>query len=339
MINVGLIGVGRIGKQIARMIGLDQTLNLVFVADINPDPKNIEYIIRYDTTYGKFENCHLTADGKMQIGLQEATLFCDKAIQELPISDVDIVIDATGVKTHLSFYKSIIDGIDTRFLITNSDAGADFYACLGVNEESILASHRIISAGICDSTAIAPILKVIRSKYSIQAGSVTTVHPWLNYQNLNDGMSASWSLPGTVHDHFALGRASVSNLIPKPTSAIDAVGKVLPDLATNISSFSYRVPTAVVGSADCTFFLNEDITVPEVHELFAKFEASQNHDIVQQVTEPLVSSDFIGARYSALLDTRWTIAEKKLLKLVLWYDNEFGFSSRVVDQVKYLGRR
>ena len=209
---------------------------------------------------------------------------------------------------------------------------------LGANEEKLKKDHKVISSSICDTTAIAPFLKVISSISNINSGSITTLHPWLNYQNLLDGKSASWSKPGETYGHYELGRASIGNMIPKkPTTALDATLKILPSLKeSNLISFSYRTPHPIVSSADLTLNLDDEVSKDEIENEIKKFIQSQNYNIFEINNSPLVSSDFIGNSASCIYDERWAMTTKKTVKAILWYDNEWGYSSRVLDQVRYI---
>ena len=168
-------------------------------------------------------------------------------------------------------------------------------------------------------------------------GYVTTLHPWLSYQNLMDGPSSSWSVPGAVYHHYALGRSSIGNMIPKPTSAMEAVFKVLPKITRNIGSFSYRTPTQIIGSADISYVVERETNKKEIIQAFENYQCGQKYPILKLSNAPLVSMDYIGEKFSAVVDTRWIdTINSELIKIVLWYDNEYGYCCNVVNQLKYL---
>ena len=225
-------------------------------------------------------------------------------------------------------------------IVTHSpNEGVDFHMVLGANEHLLdLQRHNVISSSICDATAIAPVLKIVKEHFGLRSGYVTTLHPWLNYQNLMDGPASSWSSPGEIYHHYALGRSVIGNLIPKPTTAIAATCRVLDDVTeAMIGSFSYRVPTAVVGSADLTLMAERKVDGGARCAAIAEFETTQCWNILHSSVEPLVSLDFKKCDYSAVVDARWTdVIGDSMIKLVLWYDNEWGYASRVVDQVSYV---
>jgi glyceraldehyde 3-phosphate dehydrogenase len=177
-------------------------------------------------------------------------------------------------------------------------------------------------------------LKWLDDKYGIEGGALTTLHPWLSYQNLVDGPSISQSNPGIVWTDYALGRASVDSLIPKNTTAMSATEQVLPQLQGKILSFSYRIPTNIVASSDITLNLSKNVTEAELQEFLTT--QCHNNPYVKINTESLVSLDYEQEEASAILDMQWVKVKGKTVKVVLWYDNEWGYSARVLDLVNKL---
>lgn len=344
MIKVGINGFGRIGRAIFRN-NLDKNFfEVVAINDINPDNENIAYTLNYDTLYDRLpEPFRIEGDymvspngtSKMVISHERNVADVDWAAH-----GVDFVIDASGVYQNvLDAQKLIENGTVKKVFITHSPKDVDFTMVLGANEHLLdLEKHHVISTSICDATAIAPVTKAVNDHFGISHAYGTTLHPWLNYQNLMDGPASSWSVPGEIYHHFALGRSAIGNMIPKPTSAIAATCTVLESYGITqemFGSFSYRTPTAIVGSADLTFHLNKDTDTKEVLEVFEKLEQEQHWSIVHNNWEPLVSLDFKKADVAAAIDHRWTnVVNGRMLKLVLWYDNEWGYAARVLDQVK-----
>ena len=344
MIKVGINGFGRIGRAIFRNNLNKDFFEVVAINDINPDNENIAYTLNYDTLYDRLDEPFrvegdklFSADGEQSIALSH-----ERSIADVNWSQhgVEFVIDASGV------YQNVVDshnlvgkGSVKKVFITHSPINVDFTMVLGANEHLLdLDKHHVISTSICDATAIAPVTKAIHEAFGISHAYATTLHPWLNYQNLMDGPASSWSVPGQIYHHFALGRSAIGNMIPKPTSAITATCKVLESYGLTeeiIGSFSYRTPTAIVGSADLTFHLGKKADTKDIMELFEKMEAEQHWPIVHNNWEPLVSLDFKKADFAAVIDHRWTnVLQGHMLKLVLWYDNEWGYAARVLDQIK-----
>lgn len=343
MLKVGINGLGRIGRGIFRVNQIKQAFEVVVINDINPDLDNIAYTLNYDTLYGREDDPFQTENGCLVSNSGDPIKVYHKPL----ISDVDwkahgvdYVIDASGTEANVKAARHLTEvGGVKRVFITHSPSlnDVDISMVIGANEESLdLEKHRVISTSICDATAIGPVLSVINKNFGISNGYITTLHPWLNYQNLMDGPSSSWSVPGEIYHHYALGRSVDGNMIPKPTSAVTATCQVVEDISeTMIGSFSYRTPTAIVGTADITLNLKKDTDKSSIVQLFHELEKNQHFKIIHNNIEPLVSLDFLKSEYSANVDHRWTnVINGNLLKLVLWYDNEWGYSSRVVDQVQ-----
>ena len=340
-IKVGLNGLGRIGRHIFKMCIDDPLIELVGINEVNPDLNNWAYTLNYDSIYGQAKYKSKVKNKKITCNKKSIFTSINKEISKVPWEEwgTEIIIDSSGVLENISKSRQIISNSCTKKIIfTNSPDKVDFTMVLGVNQEEYNPDiHHLIAASICDATAIAPVSKIIDNLFKIKNGYVTTLHPWLSYQNLMDGPSSSWSVPGEVYHHYALGRSAIGNMIPKPTSAMDAVFKVLPNMSKNIGSFSYRTPTQIIGSADLTLFVDKKTNKEEIIEAFKTFQNSQDYPILKISNSPLVSMDYIGEEYSAIVDTRWLdVINSQLLKIVLWYDNEYGYCCNVMNQLKYI---
>jgi len=343
--RIGINGLGRIGRAILRVNQIKNFFDVVVVNDINPDIHNIAYTLNYDTLYGRLspaffvEGSSLKNDNGKEIAIE-----CKKDILEVDWAsyDVDYIIDSSGVLENVKHAAEIVNKNSAkRVFVTHSPKDVDFTMVLGSNEEKFEPNkHKVISTSICDATALGPVLTAVNKHFEITSGYITTLHPWLNYQNLMDGPSSSWSVPGEIYHHYALGRSVDGNMIPKPTSAIEATCKVVEGINESIiGSFSYRTPTAIIGSADITLNLGKTTTKKKIINIFQEIEEQQKISLIYNNIDPLVSLDFLGSEYSAIVDHRWTdVINSSVLKLVLWYDNEWGYSSRVVDQVKHVGK-
>tara|TARA_Y100000991_G_C21955423_1_gene341808 strand:- start:33 stop:1079 length:1047 start_codon:yes stop_codon:yes gene_type:complete len=340
-IKVGLNGLGRIGRHIFKMCIDDPLIELVGINEVNPDLNNWAYTLNYDSIYGQAKYKSKVKNKKITCNKKSIFTSINKEISNVPWEEwgTEIIIDSSGVLENISKSRQIISNSCTKKIIfTNSPDKVDFTMVLGVNQEEYNPDiHHLIAASICDATAIAPVSKIVDNLFKIKNGYVTTLHPWLSYQNLMDGPSSSWSVPGEVYHHYALGRSAIGNMIPKPTSAMDAVFKVLPNMSKNIGSFSYRTPTQIIGSADLTLFVDKKTNKEEIIEAFKTFQNSQDYPILKITNSPLVSMDYIGEEYSAIVDTRWLdVINSQLLKIVLWYDNEYGYCCNVMNQLKYI---
>ena len=341
-LRIGINGLGRIGRQLFKLASNEEDIQIVGINEINPDINNWAYMLNFDSIYGKSENKVKAINNNLVINKNKIRTSSCTSIKDIPIEewDIDILVDCTGILENVINSKYLIKNKKTKkILITHSPEEVDFTMILGVNENQYNdKKHNIVASSICDATAIAPVTKIVNELFNIENGFVTTLHPWLSYQNLMDGPSSSWSVPGKVYHHYALGRSAISGLIPKPTSAMDAVFKVLPQLnSSKIGSFSYRTPTQIVGSADITYYLEKKVSKSTLLDIFYKYEKSQKYPILKITDEPLISNDYIGEKYSAILDLRWLeVIDNKLIKLVLWYDNELGYSYNVMNQLKFI---
>lgn len=338
-LKVGINGFGRIGRAIFRINELQNIFDIVVINDINPDNKNIAYLIEYDTTYGRFNSSVEADDESIFYADKKIYVYHENNILNVPWDnhDIDIVVESSGVFNNLQSIKSYNKTNVKNFIVTYAVENVKTII-LGVNEDDLNPTNdKILSSSICDTISLTPILKLIQQDYEILGGFLTTLHPYLGYQNLLDGPSASWSQPGDVFSHYSLGRASINNLIPKSTSAVSAANLVMPGLTDKIQSFSYRVPTSIVSSAVLILQLDNNIDAIKLKDGFYRFELNQTYNILKNSTKPLVSLDYAKEDYSVIIDHRWTKIENgSLLKIVYWYDNEWGYSSRVVDIIKIL---
>lgn len=345
MLRIGINGFGRIGRAIFRSNLNKKKFKVVAINDINPDIGNLVYQLNYDTLYDRLEDKFEFEKDFIYSNHDNVKVFHQKHIDEVDWKscEVDIVIDSSGILDNVLRAKEAIKKQNLKkIVVTHSPNEVDFTMVLGANEDKLdLSKHNVISSSICDATALSPIIKTIKENFGIKSGYITTLHPWLNYQNLMDGPASSWSVPGEIYHHYALGRSAIGNMIPKPTSALSATFKVIEDLDESIiGSFSYRTPTAIVGSADITLNLNKKSSRKEIIDIFHNIENTQQWDIIHNNIEPLVSLDFKKSEFSAVVDHRWTdVIQGDVLKLVLWYDNEWGYSTRVVDQVAYISSK
>ena len=342
--KIGINGLGRIGRAIFRRSLEMEDIEICVINEINPDIGNIAYTLNYDTIYGPLQKPVTVVGDSLHLDNDHGIIVTNHAsITDVPWEEygVDYIIEATGIRKNLVESKILIENNRCRRIFVTHAPGdvVDFTMVLGCNEHLLdIERHSLIATSICDATAIAPVMELLDQKLGIDAGQVTTLHPWLNYQNLMDGASSSWSVPGEIYHHYALGRSVIGNLIPKPTSAITATTQVLSRITEDkIGSFSYRTPTSIVGSADITLHLSKETSTENVHEILSTYESNQKWEILNLMCDPLVSLDFVNNRHSAVVDTRWTsVISGKLLKIVLWYDNEAGYSLRVLDQIRFV---
>ena len=341
MIRVGLNGFGRIGRAITRIITNSKDINLVVVNDIDDDTENLLYLLKYDTTYGKFtKNVELKNKNNLLINNNNIKFYSESLIDKVPWHKhkIDLVIDASGVEQNVINSKKILNKELRKVVITHSpDKNIDHTIIMGVNETTYdYEKHDVVSSSICDASALGPILSELDKNFKVESGFVTTLHPRLSYQNLLDGSLKSVSNPGHKWKDYSLGRDSITNLIPKKTTAVKAVTKCLNNLEKKISGISFRVPTSIVCASDLTIKVKTKVDSKIISNLFKELSVSKN-DIFEYQTERLVSSDHLGTTKSVIVDSNFIeVIDSNLVKMIIWYDNEWGYSNRVVDIVKYV---
>jgi glyceraldehyde 3-phosphate dehydrogenase len=342
-LRIGINGFGRIGRAVARVLLEQGRHQIVHINDINPDPANLAYLLKYDTIYGRMEN-NITGDGnKIAVDGNFATVSHERHIQSVNWKNlgVDVVIESTGVKENeLAAQELGKAGINV--LITNAAHSADFTLVFGISDDKFDAKkHRVVSTSICDTNACAPLLHVLEQKFGIDHGFITTLHPWLSYQNLMDGPSRSQAYPGSTYGHYALGRSSIGTLIPKPTTVVTACERILPEMKGRFQCMSYRVPTSIVSCGDLVITTKRSVDEKSIIAAVAEAAATMKNKHVFRITdEPLISSDYLKDPHSCIFDTRWLMVNAgHHVKMVLWYDNEWGYSSRVVDGIHLIAQQ
>lgn len=334
-VKVLLNGVGRIGKAILKQLVVSEEFEVVSINEINPYIENIVYSINYDSTYGNLEDkFKVIEDNYIENSKTKIKIQNHSSLKDANLDGVDIVIDASGVKDDLEVLNNL--PVKAVFL-THPNINADINVILGVNEEQIdLEKHKIISTSSCNATALLPALKIIDEKKQIMCGDIVTVHPLLNHQRVLDGHFIG-SPTRNVDCNFEFGRSSTQNIIPNKTTTIDACSYVLPNVNHDlISSNSLRVPTDTVGAINVTLFTKESSSKEEIINIFEEYEKNQNFPIVLNNHEPLVSSDYKKENKTTIIDHRYTdVKNENMIKLLVWYDNEWGYASKVIEILKY----
>ena len=344
MTKVALRGLGRIGLHILERLLNEEDFEICVVFEKNPDPQSVTFLI--NSHFGSvldqdwdFDQANSEIVRKSSPG-NSFRLVTAQNLPESELTGIDFLIDSTGISNDTDELDRLLRKLPKlRVIHTHDHPRDELVTVLGVNQDELSREMRVVSSSICDATAIAPVLKAIDILFGIDSGHITTVHPILNYQNLLDGISESWASPGTTYQYFPLGRSSLNNIIPKPTSAVETTMKSLGPANFHISSFSYRVPTSIVGSADITLLLlrppdSESEIIERLSQYFNDFE----WPVGNLTNSPAVSMDFARSEYSANIDTRWLSLNGGILHLVLWYDNEYGYARNVVDQLKFFAK-
>lgn len=333
--KVLLNGVGRIGKIILRLLNQNEAFEITTINEINPYIENITYSINHDSTYGNIEDkFKITDKNYIQNSSSKIKILNHSCLKDIDLSNIDIIIDASGKKEDKNILQNL--NVEAVFL-THANANADINIILGVNEKKLdIKRHKVISTSSCNATALLPALNIITEKKQILCGDIVTIHPLLNHQRVLDG-SFVGSPTRDVECNFEFGRSATQNIIPNKTTTIEACSYVCSNINSElISSNSLRVPTDTVGTINVTLFLKEKCSKNEIIDIFEDYEENQEFPIMLNNYEPLVSSDFKKENKTTIMDHRYTdVKNQNMIKLLLWYDNEWGYASKVVEIMKY----
>ncbi len=335
MIKIGINGFGRIGRSVFKNLLNFSEYKVVHINELNPNIENIAYLLKYDSTYGKLDNDISHKDSNLIVDGQNIKISNEIKITDVnwKKSNVDFIIDSSGIDKNIILSKKL-NKVAKRVIVTKSTNLSDKEIILGINDNQITSKDFVISSSICDANACSHILDWVNHKYKIINGHITTLHPWLSYQNLVDNSPINQSNPSIGWPDFSLGRASVGSLIPKNTTLIEAVSKVLPSMKKKITCFSYRVPTDTVASADITLNIKNKTNLTSLKK-FLK-EKVKDSDFLQLNNDSLVSVDYMKTDKSAFIDNQWTKVNANTIRLVLWYDNEWGYSNIICKMIKNL---
>ena len=331
-IRVGINGFGRIGRNMLRASWNDPAVEYVAVNDIT-DAKTLAHLLKYDSVLGTFkENVQAAEDGILING-RKIRVLAEKELGRLPWKDlgVSVVVESTGKFTKRpDAIQHIEKGGASKVVISAPATDPDVTIVLGVNEATYdPAKHHIISNASCTTNCLAPVVKVLHDGYGIERGFMTTIHSYTNDQKILDA----------PHKDLRRARAAAVSQIPTTTGAAKAVGLVLPELKGKIDGIAVRVPTPDVSLADFVAVVKKATTAEEINTAFRTAAAGALKGILGVTDEPLVSCDFMGNPHSGIVDLLSTkVMDGNLVKVIAWYDNEWGYSSRLVDLAKYVAK-
>lgn len=331
-LRVAINGFGRIGRNFLRASSGYKEFEIVAINDLT-DAKTLAHLLRYDSVHGIFDADVKTGNGSITVDGKEIKVFAVTEPEKLPWKDlkVDIVIESTGMFTDRSSAAMHLDAGAKWVIISAPAKEPDATVCMGVNEEIIdPTKHKIISNASCTTNCLAPIAKVLHNEFGIIRGLMTTIHSYTNDQRILD-------LP---HKDLRRARAAALNMIPTTTGAAKAVGLVLPELKGKLNGMSIRVPTPNVSVVDLVAELARDVTVEEINAALKKAAEGPMKGILKYSEEPLVSSDFNDDEHSSIVDATLTmVIGGSMVKVLAWYDNEWGYSSRIRDLILYIIKR
>jgi glyceraldehyde 3-phosphate dehydrogenase len=326
-IRIGINGFGRIGRLVFRAGFRRDGYEFVAVNDIS-DPATMAHLLKYDSVHGRFQGSIESTDEGFLIDGSPVKVLSERDPGALPWGDlgVDVVVEATGIFRKPEEVQKHIDAGASKVVLTVPPKGdLDAMVVLGVNDEVLTPDVKTVSNASCTTNCVAPMAKVLHDSFGLEHGVMNTIHAYTNDQRILD----------LVHSDLRRARAAALNMIPTTTGAARAVGKIIPDLAGKLDGLSLRVPVPAGSIVDLVATLGEDVTIESVNAAFqaAAAEGSLN-GYLEYSDEPLVSSDIVGNPHSCIFDSLATmVIGGNLVKILGWYDNEWGYSNRVVDLV------
>jgi len=326
--RVAINGFGRIGRSVFRILDKRKDINVVAINDLF-EKNALAYLLKYDTVMGGFGDSTVhVEDDVLHTANDTVKMLSERNPADLPWKelDIDVVIEATGVfRTKDSLTQHLTAGAKRVILTVPAKDDVDYTVVLGVNEDGLKPEHKIVSNASCTTNCLAPMAKVLNDAFGIVEGVMTTTHAYTNDQRLAD----------VPHSDWRRSRAAAENIIPTTTGAARAVGKVLPELAGKLDGIAARVPVADGSVVDLIVEVNRNVTVEDINAaVLAASTTDRLKNVLEYSNEHLVSSDIIGNPYSSIYDAPYTrVVGNRIVKTLNWYDNEWGYSNRVVDLI------
>ena len=325
-VKVAINGFGRIGRNVFRVASKRTDVDIVAINDMFT-PDQLAHLLKYDSVYGQFDGSVEVAQDGLKVNGKTSKVSSEKDPSKLPWKalGVDLVIESTGVfRKREQCAMHLEAGARKVILTVPAKDEIDRTIVLGVNEEMLKSEDKIVSNASCTTNCLAPITKVLHDNFTIKSGMMTTVHAYTSDQRLID----------TPHSDMRRARAAALNIIPTTTGAAKAIGKVIPDLNGKLDGMALRVPTPIGSLVDLVAEVEKDASVDAINAAMKKASDGPMKGILQYCDDPIVSSDIVANPYSSIFDSLATMTVgKKLVKLISWYDNEWGYSNRVVDLI------
>ncbi len=330
--RVAINGFGRIGRSVFRVLDHHKEIDLVAINDIF-DKDALVYLLKYDTVMGRFPG-KVALDGDiLNAGHQQVRLLSERIPEQLPWGDlgIDVVVESTGIfRQRAQLENHLTAGAKKVILTVPPKDEIDYMVVLGVNDDGLTADHNIISNASCTTNCLAPMAKVLHEAFGIELGVINTIHAYTNDQRLAD----------VPHSDWRRSRAAAENVIPTTTGAARAVGKVLPELNGKLDGIAMRVPVPDGSVVDFNVRLEQDVTLEKINDaVHAAAESGPLAKVLEYSTLPVVSTDIIGNEHSSIYDAPFTrVIGGNFIKTLNWYDNEWGYSNRIVDLMGILNQ-
>ena len=330
--RVAINGFGRIGRSVFRVLDHRKEIDLVAINDIF-DKDALVYLLKYDTVMGRFPG-KVALDGDiLNAGHQQVKLLSERIPEQLPWGDlgIDVVVESTGIfRQKAQLQNHLTAGAKKVILTVPPKDEIDYMVVLGVNDDGLTADHNIISNASCTTNCLAPMAKVLHEAFGIELGVINTIHAYTNDQRLAD----------VPHSDWRRSRAAAENVIPTTTGAARAVGKVLPELNGKLDGIAMRVPVPDGSVVDFNVRLEQDVTLEKINDaVHAAAKSGPLAKVLEYSTLPVVSTDIIGNEHSSIYDAPFTrVIGGNFIKTLNWYDNEWGYSNRVVDLIHIISQ-
>jgi len=335
MIKIAINGFGRIGRSVfKRIIENHPDLEVSAINDLT-DNKTLAHLLKYDSIYGRYEKEIGSNESSISVNQKKFPVFAEKDPEKLPWKKlgIDIVLECTGIFRDLDGARKHIKAGAKKVIISapSKSGNAIPSYVMGVNESKFSPKKdQIIDMGSCTTNCIAPLVKILNDNFTIEKGFMSTIHSYTTDQRILD-------LP---HKDLRRARAAAINIVPTTTGAAKALGKVIPEVNNKIDGIAIRVPTPIVSLLDLVVKVKKSTKTQEVNKILKKAEIQKNFKgILRTEIEPLVSSDYIGDSYSSIVDLSQTMVNGNLIKVVSWYDNEFGYSARLAELAEFIGKK
>jgi len=327
-VKIGINGFGRIGRIAFRVAANRPNVQIVGINDLLA-VEHLAYLLKYDSVHGKFDGTIEVNNGNLVVNGNEIRISAERNPEDLKWNEVgaDVVLDCTGIFTNLEGAQKHITAGAKKVAISAPSADAPMFV-MGVNHKNITAADTIVSNASCTTNCLAPIAKVLNDKFGIVEGLMTTVHA---------ATATQFTVDGPSKKDFRLGRASLNNIVPASTGAAKAVGKVIPELNGKLTGMAFRVPTVDVSVVDLTCRLEKSASFEEVKAAMKDASENELKGILGYTEEGVVSQDFVSEPKTSTFDANASIGlNDNFVKIVSWYDNEFGYSTKLVDLATYI---
>ena len=330
--RIGINGFGRIGRTVFRILNRQQVIDVAAINDLANDDV-LAYLLKYDTVMGPLKDSVSVKNGVLTTSNHSIKMLNEHDPATLPWTElgVDVVIEATGVfRTREQLQSHLDAGAGYVILTVPAKDEIDYTVVIGVNEDRLTSDHKIISNASCTTNCLAPMAKVLNDAFGIEYGVINTIHAYTNDQRLAD----------VPHSDWRRSRAAAENIIPTTTGAARAVGVVLPELKGKLDGIAMRVPVPDGSIVDLNVQLNTDVNADDIRQAVKEASATDRlNSILQYENTPIVSSDIIGNPHSSIFDAPFTaVVDKRFVKTLNWYDNEWGYSNRVVDLIHIISQ-